>query len=255
MNKKDNITIFLGRDGVINKNIGSYITKWRQFKFMPHILSVLKIFKQRGYRVIVVTNQGAIGEGLMTKDDLLGIHTRMLRGIINGGGRIHQIYVCPHTIEDDCHCRKPRSEMFIQAKKNYPMIDFNKSFMIGDSWFDMDAAASLGIKTCMLIDKLTDLHRCQREPDFCISDISQALKLVPTYFDNLKQHKVELHWESNPSTYSRGIYIDKNGDWERFGNSIEDIKRMKFNFEALDKEEFKAIPGIKGIKPITVALS
>lgn len=49
MNKKDNITIFLGRDGVINKNTGSYITKWRQFKFMPHIFSVLKVFKQRGY--------------------------------------------------------------------------------------------------------------------------------------------------------------------------------------------------------------
>lgn len=201
----------------------------------------------------MVTNQGAVGEGLMTKNDLLGIHTCMLRGIIiNGGGRIHQIYVCPHTIEDDCHCRKPRSEMFIQAKKNYPMIDFSKSFMIGDSWVDMNAAASLGIKTCMLIDKLTDLHKCQREPDFCISDISQAIRLVPTYFDNMKEHKTELQWEECPNDHSRGTYVNQDGSYERFGNPI---KKVEFDFDALNKEGFKAVPGIEGIKPITIASS
>lgn len=224
MSKKDNITIFLGRDGVINRNTGHYITKWRQFKFMPHIFKVLKVFKQRGYRVIVVTNQGAIGEGLMTQKDLYEIHSNMIEYIFTEGGWLDDLYFCPHTIEDNCHCRKPRSGMFLQAKKNYPMIDFNKSFMIGDNWFDMDAAASLGIKTCMLIDKLTDLHKCQREPDFCISDISQAIQLVSTYFDNMLAHRSKLHWDECPNDCSRGVYVNKDGSYEQFGNSIKKVE-------------------------------
>lgn len=216
MGKKNNITIFMGRDGVINKNTGYYITKWHQFKFMPHIFSVLKVFRKRGYRVIVITNQGAVGEGLMTEKDLYEIHSNMTQYILTEGGWLHDLYVCPHTVENNCRCRKPRSEMFIKAKQTYPEIDFDKSFMIGDSWFDMDAAASLGIKTCMLIDKLTDLHKCQREPDFCISDISQAIQLVPTYFDNMLVHKSELQWGECSNGSSSGLYVNRDGSYERF---------------------------------------
>lgn len=187
--KESNITIFLDRDGVICQDKKKYIKKWGEFEFIPHIFRVLRVFKDRGYRVIIVTNQGGVGEGLMTMNDVTGIHSRMKQRIYGEGGRIDAIYFCPHTKDDECICRKPKPGMFFFAKKNYPDIDFKNSFMIGDRWSDMDAASAVGIKTCMLIDQLTDLHKCRVEPDFCIADIAQAINLVPTYFENKELHK------------------------------------------------------------------
>lgn len=220
---KDSITIFLDRDGIINEFKDSYITRWSQFKFKPHIFRFLRVCKDRDYRVIVVTNQSAIGKGLMTQNDLIGIHARMKQRIYNEGGKISHVYFCPHTTEDNCYCKKPKSGMFIEAKKNYPEIYFENSFMIGDWKDDIDAAAPLGITTCLLIDHLTDLHQCKNEPDFCISDISQAIHLVPTYFENKKQINEDecITWDNitaKDSDLSYGLYINKDGTYERHGN-------------------------------------
>lgn len=189
-----NITVFLDRNGVINKDKKEYITRWSQFEFMPHIFTVLRVFNDRGYRVIIVTNQCGVGEGLMTITKIKSMHNRMRLRVYNEGGMISGLYFCPHKKEDNCHCRKPRPGMFLDAKEDFPDIDFNQSFMIGDRWSDMDAASALGIKTCMLIDKLTDLHKCRVEPDFCISDISQAIQLVPTYFENMEIPENKIEW-------------------------------------------------------------
>jgi histidinol-phosphate phosphatase family protein len=140
--------------------------------------------------VIIVTNQSGVNKGLIKLDDLNEIHRKMCKEIWEQGGQIDWVYFCPHTKEENCECKKPKSGMFLQAKKNFPEIDFDKSFMIGDWWSDMDAASALGIKTCFLIDKFTDLHKCKKEPDFCISDISQATHLVHNYFSNKKTLEV-----------------------------------------------------------------
>lgn len=184
--KKKEITVFLDRDGVVNQSRKDYVLKWSQFKFMPNIFRLLRVFKDRNYRVIIVTNQSAINKCLMTQEDLFGIHVRMQQRIFGEGGYIDKIYYCPHIKEDNCDCKKPKPGMFLQAKKDFPEIDFEHSFMIGDYYHDMNAASSLGIKTCFLINKLTDLHKCIVEPDFCIADIRQAINLVPTYFQNKK---------------------------------------------------------------------
>lgn len=199
--EESKITIFMDRDGVINKSKRDCVLKWNQFVFMPNIFKLLRVFKDRKYRVIIITNQSVIGKGLMSVNDLLGIHARMNKRIYKEGGQIDAIYYCPHTKEDDCFCKKPKPGMFIQAKKNFPEIDFRHSFMIGDYCHDMNAASSLGIKTCFLIDKLTDLHRCRVEPDFCIADIAQAINLVPTYFENKELHKNGVGLEEYKKNY------------------------------------------------------
>ena len=210
--EKKKITIFLDRDGIICRDHGYYITRWSQFEFMPHIFDVLWVFKERGYRVIVVTNQTPHYD-----KEIMDIHDKMRAEIYKNGGRIDNVYFCSHNRGDDCHCRKPKSGMFIEAKKNFPDIDFRNSFMIGDRWEDMDAASALGIKTCMLINRLIDLHKCKVEPDFCISDISQAIRLVPAYFENKELHETKINWIKSENSKSYGIYVNRDESIEKYG--------------------------------------
>lgn len=181
---KDKPTIFLDRDGVINIDKGIYITEWKDFEFLPGSLELIKFFTEKGFRIIIVTNQSQIGKGLMTEADLKYIHSLMLIDIIKNGGKIEKIYHCPHIDDENCECRKPKAGMLIQAQKEFG-IDFRKSVLIGNSWKGMDAGAAVGCTTCFLIDHLTDLHKCSVEPDFCIARIIQAKDLLPAFLNRI----------------------------------------------------------------------
>ena len=97
-------TLFLDRDGVINKKIDGYVCDFESFKFMPNALNAIsklsKIFK----RIFVVTNQQCIGKKILTDDKLSDIHNQMLSEIINHSGVITKIYYCPHLINESCNC-------------------------------------------------------------------------------------------------------------------------------------------------------
>ena len=156
-------TLFLDRDGVINEKIeGDYVRCWSQFKFLPNVLDALKILKDIFGRVIIVTNQRGIGRGLMTHRDLQLIHSNMVNMIRRSGGRVDAVYYCPHDYEKEyCSCRKPNVGMAIQAKNDFPDIDFTKSIMVGDSLSDMVFGKKLGM-VCVFIgnDSFKDKFLC-----------------------------------------------------------------------------------------------
>jgi len=81
----------------------------------------------------------------------------------------------------------PNNTLIQKALSDYPDIDIDNSLMIGESWRAMNAASSLGMKTCFLINELQNLHMCEKEPDFCISDVLQASKLITKYFENKRK--------------------------------------------------------------------
>ncbi len=140
-------TLFLDRDGVINKKIeNDYVRNWKQFKFLPGVVEALKILDNIFGKIIIVTNQRGIGRGLMTHKDLADIHNKMLKNFETNGIKIAKIYYCPHDYEKEvCNCRKPKIGMAIMAKKDYPEIDFSKSIMVGDSLSDMEFAKNAGM--------------------------------------------------------------------------------------------------------------
>jgi D-glycero-D-manno-heptose 1,7-bisphosphate phosphatase len=101
-------TLFLDRDGVINKRIiGGYIKTWDQFEFIPGVPESMRIFGSLFGTVIVVTNQQGVGKNLMTEDDLLEIHGRMNEEIAAAGGRVDKVYFSPHLETDGSFLRKP----------------------------------------------------------------------------------------------------------------------------------------------------
>lgn len=145
-------TLFLDRDGVINVHrINDYVKSWDEFEFLPGVLEAFPLFSKYFKHIIVVTNQRGIGKGLMTEEILLDIHHRMQVEIENRGGRIDKIYYCT-DLSNESKNRKPNSGMALQAKKDFPDIEFEKSIMVGDSQLDMEFGNRLGMKT-IFIDK------------------------------------------------------------------------------------------------------
>ena len=139
-------TLFLDRDGVINKlRPDDYVKSWEEFEFTPGILDALARWNRRFKYIIIVTNQRGVGKGVMTTDDLEAIHQKMVQIIEAHGGRIDRIYCCTATSDADPN-RKPNPGMAQQAKLDFPDIDFQKSIMIGDSESDILFAKNVGMK-------------------------------------------------------------------------------------------------------------
>lgn len=144
-------TLFLDRDGVINKNIdGSYVLDWEQFEFLNGVLETMPKLAKLFPRIVVVTNQQCIAKGLITEDELNEIHQNMMNLIELNGGRIDAIYFAPDMASEQNNLRKPRNGMAFLAQNDFPEIDFNKSIMVGDKLSDMEFAKSVGMITVYL---------------------------------------------------------------------------------------------------------
>ncbi|NPU88326.1 MAG: HAD family hydrolase [Fervidobacterium sp.] len=168
-------TLFLDRDGVINKKIeNDYVRSWDQFEFLPGVLDALNKLSKVFGRIIIVTNQRGIGRGLMTEEELHRIHEKMLEVIRQHGGRIDRIYYCPHDHEkQECDCRKPKPGLALQAKKDFPEIDFQRSVMIGDSESDMIFAKNLGMVAVCICQ-----GNCKEGWDFVFANLQEFSQVI-----------------------------------------------------------------------------
>lgn len=170
-------TIFLDRDGVINERIvGGYVSETDQFIFTKGaIKSIVKLSKSFG-RIIVVTNQQAIGLGKITRKKVDNINDYMLRCIENEGGKIDGIYVCGMKKSEVNNCRKPNTELAQQAKMDFPEIDFNKSIMIGDSISDIEFGNNLSMKTILITSKEEEkLENCNVIVDWRMDGLEELI--------------------------------------------------------------------------------
>ena len=131
-------TLFLDRDGVINneKHL-DYVNTWEEFTFYPGVLEAIKTFSQKFGRIFIVTNQRGVAKGLTKLKDLDLIHKNLLHSVQEAEGKIDKIYFCT-DMEDTSTHRKPNTGMGLQAKKDFPEVEFKKSIMIGNTLSDME---------------------------------------------------------------------------------------------------------------------
>ena len=144
-------TLFLDRDGVINERLyGDYIKVPDEFHFLPGVLEAFYHLEDKFAYQIVVTNQQGIGKGLMSHEQLSEIHAKMIHAIEASGGHIDEVYYCSDLDGFDSYFRKPNPGMALQAQSEYPLIDFKKSIMVGDSPSDMEFGKKLGMVTVLV---------------------------------------------------------------------------------------------------------
>jgi D-glycero-D-manno-heptose 1,7-bisphosphate phosphatase len=170
-----NKAIFLDRDGVINTTLlkmGKMRAPYsmEEFSFIQGVVESVKILKEHGFKLIVVTNQPDVARGWVSRDavDLLNAYVKKALGV-------DDVVACFHTEKDGCECRKPRPGMLTSSAQKWH-IDLALSFMVGDRMSDIEAGLKAGCKTILVGDAEADSGIVS--PHHRTTDLSTAVKWI-----------------------------------------------------------------------------
>lgn len=141
--------VILDRDGVINQDSANFIKNPNEWIPVPGSLEAIALLNQSGYRVAIATNQSGVSRGLFDMATLNSIHEKMHRELASVGGRIDAVFYCPHSADDNCDCRKPKTGMIKEIAKRFS-VELDKVYAVGDALRDLQAFANSGCKTILV---------------------------------------------------------------------------------------------------------
>ncbi len=151
MHQSGQAAVFVDRDGTLIRDVG-YLHREEQIEVLPQVPEALRLLKQKGYKVIVITNQSAVARGQLTEDALAEIHRELLDRLVRSGAEVDGIYYCPHHPTEGlgsykiyCECRKPNTGMILKAAADLGLAP-SRSYVVGDQTVDMELAARSGAK-------------------------------------------------------------------------------------------------------------
>ncbi len=171
-------TIFLDRDGVINKEI-NYLHKIEDFEFIDGIFDACLHFQSLGYKIIIITNQSGISRGYYSEIDYEKVTQWMLGQFKQKNINILDIFHCPHGPDSTCDCRKPKPGMFLKAKDKHN-TDMEKSWLIGDKEVDIIAANAAGIENTILLRGSHRIDELNSNARFVLDAIQQSKQIITT---------------------------------------------------------------------------
>ena len=172
--------LLLDRDGVIIENRSDHVRSWADVAPLPGSIEALARIAPSSHKVVIVSNQSAIGRGLLTPSEAHEINRRLVSQIEAAGGRVDRIFLCPHHPDDGCDCRKPRPGLILQAAAELG-LDLERSIMVGDTLGDLQAAHLAGVGTLALVrtglgrDNEPDLPGMPFGPAAVFDDLAAAL--------------------------------------------------------------------------------
>jgi D-glycero-D-manno-heptose 1,7-bisphosphate phosphatase len=174
--------IFLDRDGVICRNWPDHVKSWTEFVFLARAIESLARLAVLEMPIIVATNQAVVNRGLVPAEVVDEIHRRMRASVEAGGGRIDCVYLCPHTPDERCGCRKPQPGLLTQAAADLG-IELEGSYMVGDAWTDIQAGLAVGCTPFLVLTGrgLRELPRALRQgAGRCrvVRDLSEAVTAI-----------------------------------------------------------------------------
>ena len=143
--------IFMDRDGVIIENRAEYVRTWQDVTIYPQALAALHQAAATPYKLVIISNQAGIGKQLISYDTAEDINRRLLEIIHSHGGRIDGVYICPHTAETHCTCRKPQPGLLLRAAQDLS-LDLTRSVMIGDALTDLAAGQAAHVSHTILVE-------------------------------------------------------------------------------------------------------
>ena len=144
-----NKAIFLDRDGVINVERG-YTHRLEDFVILPDLIEVLQLLQQKGYLLIIISNQSGVAKELYQQCEVEVLHKYLIEELSNNDITLSEIYYCIHHPDvSNCICRKPDS-LFVEKALARFNIDSTKSYFIGDKERDVEAGEKAGVKGILI---------------------------------------------------------------------------------------------------------
>jgi len=169
-------TIFLDRDGVINKEI-NYLHRIEDFEFIDGVFKTCQYLQNLGYEIIVITNQSGISRGYYNEIDFKTLSNWMLAEFKKNDIKILDIFHCPHLPDSNCECRKPRPGMLLEAKEKYN-IDMQNSWLIGDKEDDIIAANNSDIANTILVKSGHKINEIDSNAKYILGSIKEANQII-----------------------------------------------------------------------------
>lgn len=164
--------IFIDRDGVINHEVG-YLHTISDFRFIDGVFDTTRALADKGFKLIIITNQSGIGRGYYTIDAFHTLTQWMLSQFRREYILISNVMYCPHAPDAGCDCRKPKPGMFIQANKLHG-IDIEQSWMIGDKEDDVRAANNFGITNTILVESGHAINKEESNARYILPSIKEV---------------------------------------------------------------------------------
>lgn len=141
--------VILGRDGILNQYREDHVKEPSEWTPVPHALEAVARLNHAGWHVVIATNQAGIGRGMIDMASLNAVHAHMMKVLQQQGGRIDAVFLCPHTPEDHCDCRKPLPGLMLDIGRRYG-ADLTQVPLVGDTARDMLAARAAGCQPHLL---------------------------------------------------------------------------------------------------------
>ena len=170
--------IFLDRDGTLIEEV-NFLSRLEDLRFFDYTNEAIRLLKESGFLIIVVTNQSGIGREIFAESAMHAIHAQIQ---VELTGKLDAFYFCPHLPTDNCACRKPNLGMIEAACANFD-INLENSWMIGDKAIDVETGFNAGIKTALVLTgygKKT-VETLERKPDLIAENLLEAVKSITNY--------------------------------------------------------------------------
>lgn len=173
-----NKAVFLDRDGTLISHRLQGISP-RKVRLIAGAVDALKLLKDAGFKLVVITNQPSVARGLITAKELEDIHAGLGKRFKKGEAELDAVYACPHEHADNCNCRKPKLALVRKAIKRFD-IGIQKSFFVGDGTRDVETGKRAKMKTILVLtgEGGRDKRFYDPRPDYTAKNILEAARII-----------------------------------------------------------------------------
>lgn len=165
--------VFIDRDGTLIEEV-NFLSRLEDLRFFDYTDEAIRLLKENGFLVVVVTNQSGIERGLFTEAAMHEIHAQIQADLTE---KIDAFYFCPHLPTGGCACRKPNPGMIEAAQSDFA-IDLENSWIVGDKAIDVETGFNAHIKTAMVLTGYgnKDVEKLAKQPDIVAANLLEAVE-------------------------------------------------------------------------------
>jgi D-glycero-D-manno-heptose 1,7-bisphosphate phosphatase len=168
--------VLVDRDGTLNLE-KNYLSAPDQLELIPGAGPALKRLQDAGWGICVVSNQSGVARGYFDMDQLAKVHRRLEEMLIRFDVRLDGIYLCPHSPDAGCNCRKPLPGMVHQAMADHG-FDPRQAWVVGDKDVDVGLGHAVGARSILVRTGYGKHHESGSQADFIADDLAGAIDLI-----------------------------------------------------------------------------